>query len=145
MIMRLFHGLAIFCILASSACGEDITLSRGIWGKDNPIRYRVAREELEKVPEWGPTDGKDAPLSRDAAVETARSAAAAESYKLPDESKLTVTLEKPNPFEKKLVERLPERGCMWFYRICFGGGDTKQEGKDTFIVTMSGAVAKRVP
>jgi hypothetical protein len=140
---------AIYCIfsfiLVSSACAEDITLLAGMWGKDNPIRYRVPREELEKVPKWEPTDGKDAPLTRDQAVEIARGAAAAESYQLPDDSKLTVTLKKPNPFEKKLVERLPARGCMWFYKISFGSGGSELEGKDTFVVTMSGAVAKRVP
>lgn len=143
MIMRATIGILLLAS-ASSAMAEDITLVLSRWTeKEDRVWFKVPREELEKIPAWEPTDGKDAPLTRDQAVEIASKAAAAEGLDLPDVAKLTVTLEKPNPFEKDLVKRLPARGCLWFYMVRFGGGDMKVKDRYTFLVTMSGAVAAK--
>lgn len=127
------------------AFAEDVTLVCARWGGKDQTNFRVPREELETIPAWEPTDGKDAPLSRNQALEIARKAAAANALNLPNEAKLVISLEKTNPFEKELVERLPRRGCMWFYMVEFGGGDVSLKGKYTFLVTMSGVIASKEP
>lgn len=134
--------LMLSLLIACSACAEEVTLyARSV--ESDTTYFRVPREELEKIAEWDPADGKAAPLTRNQALEIARKAAAAEALELPDEAKLVIKLTKTNPFEKELVKRLPGDCCLWFYQIDFAGSSSKMESKYTFLVTMSGAVASK--
>lgn len=133
--------LLLFSSLVSKA--EEVTLHISHHGGDERTYFRVAREELEKIPKWEPTFNISAPLSRNEALEIARQAAKTLKVDLPPADEFTVTLQKTNPFEKELLERLPRQGCLWYYMVTFGKNLGSLKGKYTFLVTMSGAVASK--
>jgi hypothetical protein len=138
-----FSVVCLLGSLVSSVQAEDVVVSRH-YLENERVEFEVSRAEWEKVPDWQPTFGQAAPLSRNQALAAAQKAAAIEKLDVSDLSKLVISLEQTNRFEKDLVDRLPPKGCRWFYLVSFKGNDIKLRAKYTFLVTMSGAVATKV-
>ena len=107
------------------------------------ISFHIPREELEKIPVWKPTLGQPAPLTRVKAVEIAKTAAISQGLAVPDDPRIQVILTTIHSNYNPETKTRPIRGCVWFYAAEFIDAKVDQPGKNTFVVTMSGALASR--
>lgn len=142
--MRTSFPILCMLLTCSAIRAENVIVNRNHFpGGDGWMDFLVPREELRKVRPWEPGSGENAPLSRSQALGIARQAALAEGLDISDTSELVIRLTKTNPFEEDLIKRLPPESCRWFYLVDFKGEAARLNGKFTFLVSMSGAVASK--